>query len=237
MSTATEQTLTIRDLYAMRDNIGLPKQECIAPVKKRSWFEWDKFEQAYYIKKIAQGNAEPPRIFIYEPLNSPDKAVILDGRQRLKAIFSYLDGNLTTGAAGYVSCEATKIYNQVISELPSISSFLPLSLQVSIVNASSYWMAALSFYPLICGHGDYASNELEMFNRVVDENSPVLSNLSDCKKRLGQAEGEKHQLLSFFNPKRRRNKDEWRRELDARSAEVHVFSFIKRHLLRGVIPC
>ena len=237
MSTATEQTLTIHDLYAMRDNIGLPKQECIAPVKKLSWFEWDKFEQAYYIKKIAQGNAEPPRIFIYESLNSPDKAVILDGRQRLKAIFSYLDGNLTTGAAGYVSCEATKIYNQVISELPSISSFLPLSLQVSIVNASSYWMAALSFYPLICGHGDYASNELEMFNRVVDENSPVLSNLSDCKKRLGQAEGEKHQLLSFFNPKRRRNKDEWRRELDARSAEVHVFSFIKRHLLRGVIPC
>lgn len=189
------------------------------------------------LKKIAQGNAEPPRIFIYEPLNSPDKAIILDGRQRLKAIFSHLDGNLTTGAAGYVSCEATKIYNQVISELPSISSFLPLSLQVSIVNASSYWMAALSFYPLICGHGDYASNELEMFNRIVEENSLVLSNLSDCKKSLGQAEGEKHQLLSFFNPKRRRNKDEWRRELDARSAEVHVFSFIERHLLRGVIPC
>lgn len=237
MPTATEQTLTIHDLYIMRDNIGLAKQECTAPVKKRSWFEWDKFEQAHYIKKIAQGNAEPPRIFIYEPLNSPDKAAILDGRQRLKAIFSYLDGNLTTGAAGYASCEATKIYNQVISELPSISSFLPLSLQVSIVNASSYWIAALSFYPLICGHGDYASNELEMFNRIVDENSPVLSNLSDCKKRLGQAEGEKYQLLLFFNPKRRRNKDEWRYELDARSAEVHVFSFIKRHLLRGVIPC
>lgn len=51
MPTVTEQTLTVHDLYAMRDNVGLPKQECIAPVKKRSWFEWDKFEQAHYIKK------------------------------------------------------------------------------------------------------------------------------------------------------------------------------------------
>lgn len=36
MPTVTEQTLTVHDLYAMRDNVGLPKQECIAPVKKRS---------------------------------------------------------------------------------------------------------------------------------------------------------------------------------------------------------
>lgn len=46
MSTTTKQTLTVRDLYAMRNNIGLSRKECRQPPQTRSLFEWGKAQQA-----------------------------------------------------------------------------------------------------------------------------------------------------------------------------------------------
>lgn len=39
MPTVTEQILTVHDLYALRDNIGLSRKECKQPPRTRSLFE------------------------------------------------------------------------------------------------------------------------------------------------------------------------------------------------------
>lgn len=97
MPTVTEQTLTVHNLYAMRDNIGLSRSECKQPPRHRSLFEWGKAQQAYYLNNLTGGITSPPKVFIYEPFTDSSKAAVLDGRQRLKAIFSYLDGNYPLG--------------------------------------------------------------------------------------------------------------------------------------------
>lgn len=59
MPTVTEQTLTVHNLYAMRDNIGLSRSECKQPPRHRSLFEWGKAQQAYYLNNLTGRHHQP----------------------------------------------------------------------------------------------------------------------------------------------------------------------------------
>lgn len=117
MPAIAEQTLTVHDLYAMRDRIGLSRSECKQPPRYRSLFEWGKAQRAYYLNNLTGGITSPPKVFIYEPFIDSSKAAVLDGRQRLKAIFSYLDGNYPLGEAAPDGW-AGKTYKQLQATIP-----------------------------------------------------------------------------------------------------------------------
>lgn len=152
MPAVTDQTLTVRNLYAMRDSIGLSRSECKQPPRHRSLFEWGKAQQAYYLNNLTGGITSPPKVFIYEPFTDSSKAAVLDGRQRLKAIFSYLDGNFPTGETAPDGW-AGKTYKQLQATTPELADALMRTpCQTSVINAASYWEAAIAVYPQICGH-------------------------------------------------------------------------------------
>lgn len=152
MPAIAEQTLTVHDLYAMRDRIGLSRSECKQPPRYRSLFEWGKAQQAYYLNNLTGGITSPPKVFIYEPFIDSSKAAVLDGRQRLKAIFSYLDGNYPLGEAAPDGW-AGKTYKQLQATIPELAdALMHTHCQTSVINATSYWEAAIATYPQICGH-------------------------------------------------------------------------------------
>lgn len=84
MPAVTKQTLTVRDLYDARDNIGLSRKECKQPPRTRSLFEWGKAQQAYYLDNLLWSITSPPVVYIWEPVDGSGKGAVLDGRQRLK---------------------------------------------------------------------------------------------------------------------------------------------------------
>lgn len=152
MPAIAEQTLTVHDLYAMRDRIGLSRSECKQPPRYRSLFEWGKAQRAYYLNNLTGGITSPPKVFIYEPFIDSSKAAVLDGRQRLKAIFSYLDGNYPLGEAAPDGW-AGKTYKQLQATIPELAdALMHTHCQTSVINATSYWEAAIATYPQICGH-------------------------------------------------------------------------------------
>lgn len=160
MPTVTEQTLTVHDLYAMRDSIGLSRSECKQPPRHRPLFEWGKSQQAYYLNNLTRGITRPPKVFIYEPFTDSSKAAVLDGRQRLKAIFSYLDGNFPMGETAPDGW-AGKTCKQLQATTPELAGALMRTpCQTSVINATSYWEAAIATYPQICGH-TYKTVKLE----------------------------------------------------------------------------
>lgn len=152
MPTITEQTLTVHDLYAMRDNIGLSRKECKQPPRTRSLFEWDRGSQGYYLNSLKVGLAIPPVVYIWEPVDGSGKGAVLDGRQRLKAIFSYLDGNFRRREIAPGEWIG-KDYIQLLATNPHLAeTLLQTPIQVVTIQAPSYWEAAITVYPQICGH-------------------------------------------------------------------------------------
>lgn len=152
MPTVTEQTLTVHNLYAMRDNIGLSRSECKQPPRHRSLFEWGKAQQAYYLDNLLWSITSPPVVYIWEPVDGSGKGAVLDGRQRLKAIFSYLDGNYPLGETAPDGW-AGKTYKQLQTTAPNLADALMRTpCGTSVINAASYWEAAIATYPQICGH-------------------------------------------------------------------------------------
>lgn len=152
MPTVTEQTLTVHDLYAMRDNIGLSRMECKQPPRTRSLFEWDRGQQAYYLNNLARNIMSPPVVYIWEPSDRFGKGAVLDGRQRLKALFSYLDGNFRR--RGIAPGEwSGKDYIRLLANKPHLAQALQQTpIQAVTIQAASYWEAAIAAYPQICGH-------------------------------------------------------------------------------------
>lgn len=138
MPAVTEQTLTVHDLYVMRDNIGLSRSECKQPPRHRSLFEWGKAQQAYYLNNLTGGITSPPVVYIWEPVDGSGKGAVLDGRQRLKAIFSYLDGNYPLGKTmpgGW----AGKTYNRLLATNPHLAeTLLQTPIQMVTIQAPSY---------------------------------------------------------------------------------------------------
>jgi hypothetical protein len=155
MPTATEQTLTVHDLYTLRDNIGLSRKECRQPPRTRSLFEWGKAQQAYYLDDLMRNITSPPVVYVWEPVDGSGKGAVLDGRQRLKAIFSYLDGNYALEELGETEFEgwAGKPYIRLVVRTPHFVQVVRQTpIQVVTIQAPSYWEAAIAVYPQICGH-------------------------------------------------------------------------------------
>ena len=240
MPTVTEQTLTIHDLYAMRDSIGLSRSECKQPPHHRSLFEWGKAQQAYYLNNLTGGITSPPKVFIYEPFADSSKAAVLDGRQRLKALFSYLDGNFPTGETAPDGW-AGKTYKQLQATTPELAdALLHTPCQTSVINATSYWEAAVAVYPQICGHTrETVSNERQMLMHYLDTNDGIFADKEFCDRKVGDLKKSINGMIEFrytglrvpvpqLSPREYSKTVEW---------QIRATEFVARHHHRGVIPC
>lgn len=247
MPTVTEQTLTVHDLYVMRDNIGLSRSECRQPPRHRSLFEWGKSQQAYYLNNLASGITSPPKVFIYEPFTDSSKAAVLDGRQRLKAIFSYLDSNFSLGETAPDGW-AGKAYKQLQAATPELADALMRTpCQTSVINATSYWEAAVAAYPQICGHTretveleqqllmhyldyyglDYCDPDCNIFT----DKEYCDWEVSNLKKSINGIEFRYTGLrvpVPQLSPREYSKTVEW---------QIRATEFVARHHHRGAIPC
>lgn len=251
MPTINEKTLTVRDLYAMRDNIGLSRKECKQPPRVLSLFEWGKAQQAYYLNNLTRNITSPPVVYVWEPADGSGRGAVLDGRQRLKAIFSYLDGNYPLGETapeGWVG----KTYNRLLATNPHLAeTILQAPIQVVTIQAPSYWEAAITVYPQICGHThETAELEWEMLMRqldLVDYHDPDCNLFTDkeyCDWRVSNLQKGlafpiefrysglrvpvaqlSHSILSV--PEFSKTV-EW---------QIRATEFVARHHHRGAIPC
>lgn len=181
----TDGAYSIAELYAKRNHIGLSRSECKQPPRHRSLFEWGKAQQAYYLNNLTGGITSPPKVFIYEPFTDSSKAAVLDGRQRLKAIFSYLDGNYPLGKTmpgGW----AGKTYNRLLATNPHLTeTILQTPIQVVTIQAASYWEAAITAYPQICGHTrETVKLEQELLMLSLDMGSIIFMDKEFCDARL-----------------------------------------------------
>ena len=239
MPTATEQTLTARDLYAMRDNIGLSRKECKQPPRTRSLFEWGKAQQVYYLDNLLRSITSPPVVYIWEPVDGSGKGAVLDSRQRLKAIFSYLDGNYPLGKTmpgGW----AGKTYNRLLATNPHLAeTLLQTPIQMVTIQAPSYWEAAIAVYPQICGHTrETVELEQELLMLSLDVGSIIFMDKEFCDARLASL---KKSPESRFR--------HWRAGMRSlitfpdfectKSPEnqIRATEFVARHHHRGAIPC
>lgn len=239
MPTATEQTLTARDLYAMRDNIGLSRKECKQPPRTRSLFEWGKAQQAYYLDNLLWSITSPPVVYIWEPVDGSGKGAVLDGRQRLKAIFSYLDGNYPLGKTmpgGW----AGKTYNRLLATNPHLAeTILQTPIRVVTIQALSYWEAAIATYPQICGHTrETVKLEQELLMLSLDVGSIIFMDKEFCDARLASLQKSPESRFRY-----------WRAGMRSlitfpdfectKSPEnqIRATEFVARHHHRGVIPC
>lgn len=239
MPTVTEQTLTVHNLYAMRDNIGLSRSECKQPPRHRSLFEWGKEQQAYYLNNLTRGITSPPKVFIYEPFTDSSKAAVLDGRQRLKAIFSYLDGNYPLGETAPDGW-AGKTYKQLQTTAPNLADALMRTpCGTSVINAASYWEAAITAYPQICGHTrETVKLEQELLMLSLDVGSIIFMDKEFCDARLASLQKSPESRFRY-----------WRAGMRSlitfpdfectKSPEnqIRATEFVARHHHRGVIPC
>ena len=239
MPTATEQTLTARDLYAMRDNIGLSRKECKQPPRTRSLFEWGKAQQVYYLDNLLWSITSPPVVYIWEPVDGSGKGAVLDGRQRLKAIFSYLDGNYPLGETvpgGW----AGKTYKQLQATNPHLAqTILQTPVQVVTIQASSYWEATVATYPQICGHTrETVSNEQQMLMHYLDAGDNIFGSRDFCDRKVASLKktldgSEFHYAVlrvpvPQLSPRNYSKIVEW---------QIRATEFVARHHHRGAIPC
>lgn len=239
MPTVTEQTLTVHDLYVMRDNIGLFRSECKQPPRHRSLFEWGKAQQAYYLNNLTGGITSPPKVFIYEPFTDSSKAAVLDGRQRLKALFSYLDGNFPTGETA-PDGRAGKTYKQLQATTPELADALMRTpCQTSVINATSYWEAAVAVYPQICGHTrETVSNEQQMLMHYLDTNDGIFADKEFCDRKVGDLKksinGIEFRYTGLRVPVPQLSPREYSKTVEW---QIRATEFVARHHHRGVIPC
>ena len=239
MPTVTEQILTVHDLYALRDNIGLSRKECKQPPRTRSLFEWGKAQQACYLNDLTQNCTIPPLVHIWEPSDRFGKGAVLDGRQRLKAIFSYLDGNYPLGKTmpgGW----AGKTYNRLLATNPQLAqTILETPIQVVTIQAPSYWEAAIAVYPQICGHTrETVLKEQETLMRYLDMEDDIFIDKNYCDWRVSDLKMgiEKFKRKPPLSPREYMNSEGWQK-VKAMKSELRATEFVARHHSRGVIPC
>ena len=246
MPTATEQTLTARDLYAMRDNIGLSRKECKQPSRTRSLFEWGKAQQAYYLDNLLWSITSPPVVYIWEPVDGSGKGAVLDGRQRLKAIFSYLDGNYPLGKTmpgGW----AGKTYNRLLATNPHLAeTLLQTPIQMVTIQAPSYWEAAFAVYPQICGHRDETTeHEQQILQSYLDNEDDIFTDKEYCdwrvsNLRMGLAYQKRTTQIEFrYTELRVPVPQPPPHDVSKMIAEwqIRATEFVARHHHRGAIPC
>lgn len=246
MPTATEQTLTVHDLYTLRDNIGLSRKECRQPPRTRSLFEWGKAQQAYYLDDLMRNITSPPIVYVWEPVDGSGKGAVLDGRQRLKAIFSYLDGNYPLGETASEGW-AGKTYSQLLATNPHLAeTILRTPIQVVTVQASSYWEAAIAVYPQICGyHNEAAEHEQRILQSCLGNEDDIFTDKEYCDWRVSN-------LKMGIAHRKRTVQIEFRyaglqvpvpqippHSVSMMIEECHLRAteFVARHHHRGVIPC
>lgn len=242
MPAVTKQTLTVRDLYDARDNIGLSRKECKQPPRTRSLFEWGKAQQAYYLDNLLWSITSPPVVYIWEPVDGSGKGAVLDGRQRLKAIFSYLDGNYPLGKTmpgGW----AGKTYNRLLATNPHLTeTILQTPIQVVTIQATSYWEAAIATYPQICGH-TYKTVKLEqemLMHQLdlADYRDPDCNiftdeeycdwEVSNLKKSIDGIEYHVNRLTPLSPRLPYLKETRW---------QIRATKFVARHHHRGVVSC
>lgn len=239
MPAVTKQTLTVRDLYDARDNIGLSRKECKQPPRTRSLFEWGKAQQAYYLDNLLWSITSPPVVYIWEPVDGSGKGAVLDGRQRLKAIFSYLDGNYPLGKTmpgGW----AGKTYNRLLATNPHLAeTILQTPIRVVTIQALSYWEAAIATYPEICGHAHKTVlKEQEMLMRYLDMEDDIFTDEDYCDWRVSNLKMgiEKFKRKPPLSPHEYLKSEGWQK-VKAMKSELRATEFVARHHSRGVIPC
>lgn len=242
MPAVTKQTLTVRDLYDARDNIGLSRKECKQPPRTRSLFEWGKAQQAYYLDNLLWSITSPPVVYIWEPVDGSGKGAVLDGRQRLKSIFSYLDGNYPLGKTmpgGW----AGKTYNRLLATNPHLTeTILQTPIQVVTIQATSYWEAAIATYPQICGH-TYKTVKLEqemLMHQLdlADYRDPDCNiftdeeycdwEVSNLKKSIDGIEYHVNRLTPLSPRLPYLKEIRW---------QIRATKFVARHHHRGVVSC
>lgn len=239
MPTVTEQTLTVHDLYAMRDRIGLSRRECEQPPRVRSLYEWGRGQQAYYLNDLTQNFTSPPLVHIWEPSDGSGKGAVLDGRQRLKAIFSYLDGNFRRREIAPGEWIG-KDYIQLLANKPHLAQALQQTpIQTVTIQAPSYWEAAIAAYPQICGHTrETVKLEQELLMLSLDVGSIIFMDKECCDARLASLQKSPESRFRY-----------WRAGMRSlitfpdfectKSPEnqIRATEFVVRHHHRGVIPC
>lgn len=250
MPTVTEQILTVHDLYALRDNIGLSRKECKQPPRTRSLFEWGKAQQACYLNDLTQNCTIPPLVHIWEPSDRFGKGAVLDGRQRLKAIFSYLDGNYPLGKTmpgGW----AGKTYNRLLATNPQLAqTILETPIQVVTIQAPSYWEAAIAVYPQICGHTrETVELEQQMLMHYLDDygldyRDPDCNiftdkeycdwEVSNLKMWLARQKKTEFRYTGLRVPVPQLSNHEVSKIAEW---QIRATEFVARHHHRGVIPC
>lgn len=253
MPTATEQTLTVHDLYTLRDNIGLSRKECRQPPRTRSLFEWGKAQQAYYLDNLMRNITSPPVVYVWEPVDGSGKGAVLDCRQRLKAIFSYLDNNYPLGKTmpgGW----AGKTDNRLLATSPHLAeTILQTPIQVVAIQAPSYWEAAITVYPQICGHThETVELEQQMLMHYLDDygldyrdpDCNIFTDKEYCdwevsNRKMGIAHQKRTARIKFrytglrvpvpqLPPHEFSKITEW---------QIRATEFVTRHHHRGAVPC
>ena len=242
MYTQTNGAYSIAELYAKRNNISLSRSECKQPPRHRSLFEWGKAQQAYYLDNLLWSITSPPVVYIWEPVDGSGKGAVLDGRQRLKAIFSYLDGNYPLGKTmpgGW----AGKTYNRLLATNPHLTeTILQTPIQVVTIQATSYWEAAIATYPQICGH-TYKTVKLEqemLMHQLdlADYRDPDCNiftdeeycdwEVSNLKKSIDGIEYHVNRLTPLSPRLPYLKETRW---------QIRATKFVARHHHRGVVSC
>ncbi len=238
----TDGAYSIAELYAKRNHIGLSRSECKQPPRHRSLFEWGKAQQAYYLDNLLWSITSPPVVYIWEPVDGSGKGAVLDGRQRLKAIFSYLDGNYPLGKTmpgGW----AGKTYNRLLATNPHLTeTILQTPIQVVTIQATSYWEAAIATYPQICGH-TYKTVKLEqemLMHQLdlADYRDPDCNiftdeeycdwEVSNLKKSIDGIEYHVNRLTPLSPRLPYLKETRW---------QIRATKFVARHHHRGVVSC
>ena len=242
MYTQTNGAYSIAELYAKRNNISLSRSECKQPPRHRSLFEWGKAQHAYYLDNLLWSITSPPVVYIWEPVDGSGKGAVLDGRQRLKAIFSYLDGNYPLGKTmpgGW----AGKTYNRLLATNPHLTeTILQTPIQVVTIQATSYWEAAIATYPQICGH-TYKTVKLEqemLMHQLdlADYRAPDCNiftdeeycdwEVSNLKKSIDGIEYHVNRLTPLSPRLPYLKETRW---------QIRATKFVARHHHRGVVSC
>lgn len=246
MPIVANRTLTVHDLYAMRDRIGLSHSECEQPPRTRSRFEWGKGQQACYLNDLTQNFTSPPLVHIWEPSDRFGKGAVLDGRQRLKAIFSYLDGNFCReeiSPGEWVGKDCI----QLLAAKPFLTQVLrAILIPVLTIQASSYWEAAIAVYPQICGYrNEAAEHEQQILQSCLGNEDDIFTDKEYCdwrvsnlkmgiahRKRTGQIEFHYTGLRVPVPQIPPHSVSMMIEEFHLRATE-----FVARHHHRGAIPC
>lgn len=239
MCIQTDGACTIAELYAKRDSIGLPQSVCKQPTRNPYCLKAARELQARYVYTLGLDVEVPPRVFIYEPLSDSGRAAILDGRQRLKAIFSCLDGNFALKKFAPGDLFGAD-YIRLLTTIPNLSdALMRTTCTISTINATHYWEAAIAAYPQICGHAHKTVlKEQEMLMRHLDMEDDIFTDEDYCDWRVSNLKMgiEKFKRKPPLSSHEYLKSEGWQK-VKAMKSELRATEFVARHHRRGAIPC